>query len=307
VYETLREQFPARNRSWRLEIPLAPDRPVMARYYKPAETAHRTFAPLMVAVDPYTLKLLNTRFWGDYLGTWIYDLHYTLLMDRTGKVLMFLTGLVFMITIAIGLGLWWPSAGRWRKASRVLPRTPSRKRIYDLHTTGGIYSAVLLLALAVSGSVLSKPEWIKPVISHLSSTREAPLLSSTPAGQARITVDRALEIASGTYPEAQPRWIETPDGDDGVFLIRLRSPAEPGNRFPKTQVWVDPYSGRVLHHWSGLERSGGQAFLDWMHPIHSGEAFGLTGRLIIFASGLVPMLLWITGWMRWRHKTRPQR
>lgn len=63
-------------------LSLAPDRPVMARYYKPAETAQRSFAPLMVAVDPYSPKLLNARFWGDYLCTWIYDLQSPMQLTR---------------------------------------------------------------------------------------------------------------------------------------------------------------------------------------------------------------------------------
>lgn len=304
VYDALNARYPERSGPWRLELPLAPDRPVMARYYKPAETAHLAFAPLMVAIDPYTLNEVNARFWGEYAATWIYDLHYTLLMDRAGKVLMFLVGMVFLITMTIGLGLWWPGASKWRRATRMLPRTPSRKRIYDIHTITGVYGLVLLLALCVTGVVLSKAEWIKPVLDTLSPTREAPVLVSSPTGRESIGVDQALAIARQTYPDATPRWIETPDGEHGVFLVRLRSPGEPGNRFPKTQVWIDQYTGRVLHHWSGLRRSAGQAFLDWMHPIHSGEAFGLMGRLMIFLSGFVPLLLWITGFMRWRHKAR---
>jgi uncharacterized iron-regulated membrane protein len=42
--------------------------------------------------------------------------------------------------------------------------------------------------------------------------------------------------------------------------------------------------------------------LNWLHPLHNGEAFGLTGRILVFLSGLLPLVLFITGFLRWRHK-----
>lgn len=304
IFEVLTKEFPERQKSWRFELPVTPDKPVMARYYKPTEKEHLLFAPLVVAVDPFSLKVINARFWGDYLVTWMYDLHYTLLMDRAGRVLMALFGIVFLATIMIGVYLWWPKSAKWRQALKLVPRSASKKRIYDIHTITGFYSFILLMALIVTGVVLSKPDWINPIVDNFSSTLETPILESKPQGSERVTVDQAVEIAQQKYPQAKPRWIETPNGERGVFLVRLRMPSEPGNRFPKTQVWIDQYSGEVLYCWNGLQRSAGQTFLDWMHPIHSGEAFGLMGRLIIFVSGFLPLILWVTGIIRWRHKVR---
>jgi uncharacterized iron-regulated membrane protein len=303
VYEVLRKEFPDRQKSWRFELPVSPDKPVMARYYKPIEKEHLLFAPLVVAVDPFSLKVINARFWGEYFVTWIYDLHYTLLMDASGRLLMAVLGVLFLATIIIGLYLWWPKSAKWKQALKLVPRSAAKKKIYDIHTITGFYSFSLLLALIVTGVVLSKPDWIKQLLDNVSSVREAPIMEST-LGSKSITLDKALDIAQQRYPESTPRWIETPDGKKGVFLVRLRVPSEPGNRFPKTQVWIDQYSGEILYSWSGLQRSAGQTFLDWMHPIHSGEAFGLLGRVIIFISGFLPLILWITGIIRWRHKSK---
>ena len=49
--------------------------------------------------------------------------------------------------------------------------------------------------------------------------------------------------------------------------------------------------------------SAGDRFLDWMHPLHNGEAFGMPGRLFAAVGSLLPLLLFVTGWLRWRHKT----
>ena len=88
VFRALRAAHPERDRAWRLELPMTDGDPVTARYYRAIEKAHVAFAPLIVRIDPRTLEVGPARFWGDFAMTWIYDLHYTLLLDRTGRTIM---------------------------------------------------------------------------------------------------------------------------------------------------------------------------------------------------------------------------
>ncbi|NOS87863.1 MAG: PepSY domain-containing protein [Methylococcaceae bacterium] len=44
-----------------------------------------------------------------------------------------------------------------------------------------------------------------------------------------------------------------------------------------------------------------------MHPLHNGEIAGLFGRWVVFIGGLVPAILYVTGFMRWRQKCRAKR
>lgn len=308
VLEALQKNFPERHRAWRLELPAAPDRPVMARYYKPAEKSHLAFAPLMVAVNPYTLEIINSRFWGDYATTWIYDLHYTLLLDKTGHTLMALVGIFMLLSLCTGIYLWWPRSGRWKKALAPKLRHGRARWVYDLHTLGGAYALVVLLAVSITGSVLAKPDWFHPWVAKTSPVFEAPETWSEPEqGLGRISMDQALQIAREKFPQGEPRWLESPDGEEGVFMVRLRQPGEPGNRFPKTTVWIEQYTGEVLAVRNPQANSAGDVFLDWQHPLHSGEAFGLAGRILVLLSGLVLPMLLVTGLVRWAQKKRAVR
>lgn len=58
---------------------------------------------------------------------------------------------------------------------------------------------------------------------------------------------------------------------------------------------------------SSRSNSSGDTLMDWLHPLHKGKAFGLPARIIAFACGLLPLLALITGFIRWRHKVKPQR
>ena len=88
VFDTLQKAFPERMGPWRIEIPRAPEQPIFARYLRPEERDPSEFAPLVVAIDPEELSVINARFWGDYFVTWIYDLHYSFLIGGFGKLIV---------------------------------------------------------------------------------------------------------------------------------------------------------------------------------------------------------------------------
>jgi hypothetical protein len=116
MVDALHAAYPAHHGAWRLEMPLSAGQPINARYYQPPETAGRGFAPLMLTLDPATLKVTSARYWGDYAMTWIYDLHYSLLLERPGRITVGVLGIVCLLSLFSGLYLWWPGRGPWLKA-----------------------------------------------------------------------------------------------------------------------------------------------------------------------------------------------
>lgn len=306
VHRQLRLAFPERDGPWRIEMPLAPDRPLMARYYKPAERAGRSFAPLMVTLDPETLAVTSSRFWGDSLMTWIYDLHYSLLLDRTGVTLIGIAGLIVTVSLLSGLYLWWPSRARLRAALRPVLRAGAVRRTYDLHALGGIYGLFVLLVLTLTGAALALPETARSVVAPFSVLTPALSLPAPPGRTERepLSLDAAVTIARAHFPDAEVRWIETTEAGNTPISVRLHRAFEPGRRFPRTQVWLDAADGRLLAVRDPAGNSGGDSVLDWLHPLHNGEALGLPGRIVVCISGFIPLLLFVTGIIRWRQKLR---
>lgn len=306
VHRQLRLAFPERDGPWRIEMPLAPDRPLLARYYKPAERAARSFAPLMVTLDPETLAVTSSRFWGDSLMTWIYDLHYSVLLDRTGVTLIGIAGLIVTVSLLTGVYLWWPSRARLRAALRPVLRAGVVRCTYDLHALGGIYSLLVLLVLTLTGAALALPETARTVVAPFSAVSHPPRLPERRTRPARepLSLDAAVAIARAHFPGAEVRWIETTGAGNTPISVRLHQAFEPGRRFPRTQVWLDAADGRVLALRDPASNSGGDSVLDWLHPLHNGEALGLPGRIVVCIGGLVPLLLFVTGIIRWRQKRR---
>ena len=294
--------FPERADAWRIDFPAEPDAPITARYYKPLERADRDFAPLLVTLDPKTTEVVRQRFWGEDWLTWTYDLHYTLLADKPGRWAVGALGLALLLSLGSGLVLAWPTRRRWRQALRLLPRPGTARATYDLHVTVGSYGALLLLVVSCTGTVLAWPEWMKPAIARVSRLHEMPTVRSVPTGAPRMTLDVIVAAAQRRFPGATLAWVETPSGAVGVYRVNLHQVGEPGRRFPRTNVWLDQYSGAVLATRDALQDAGGDVFLNWMHPLHNGEALGLTGRLLVLVGGLLPTVLLGTGILRWRQK-----
>lgn len=306
VVQALEAAHPQRRAGWRLELPAPGQALVTARYLRPQETADRAFAPLLVSVDANTGRVVASRFWGDTAMTWLYDLHYTLLLDKIGRQAVALAGLALVLSGASGLWLWWPAGGHWRQALRFKRNALPQRRVYDLHKWGGLLVIVFLLVLGITGSVLAWPALYEPAVAKLGTSPAVTMpRSSSPPGP-RMSADEILARVQALWPQARPRWLDVPGRDDpeSTFRARIRLPGEPGDRFPATLAWLDARSGVLLTARTPADFGGADVFHQWLHPLHSGEAFGLAGRIAVCASGVLPLLLAVTGWLRWRHKRR---
>ena len=71
-------------------------------------------------------------------------------------------------------------------------------------------------------------------------------------------------------------------------------------------VSIDQYSGVI---WEvrdpATRRSARETFADWQWPLHSGQAFGWAGRVLVFLSGLAYPVIYVTGFRMWWRKRRP--
>lgn len=304
LFNQLHIQFPQRKGTWRIELPRGSDQPVFARYLKPEEKDPNLFSPLVVALDPITGNVINARFWGDYVVTWIYNLHYSLLAGKTGTLLVSVIGISFLITVFIGFYLWIPRGkNRFIKAIPKI-RSGTKRAIYDLHSYSGAYGSFLLLLLILTGIGLATPQWLNPLVNQFSSRWEKQKMESAIPFNSitRIDSDKAISISLKRFPNSHVRWIEAPSTIEGTYVLRVKQSGEPSDRFPNSYIWIDQFNGQVLGVRDALKVSAGDVFFDWLHPLHNGEALGLLGRWIVFFTGLIPTFLLITGLIRWRHK-----
>lgn len=298
VYQTLRKAEPNRAGPWRIEVPQAGG-VISARYYKPIETQDRAFAPLIVWVDPTRMEVVRTAVWGRFFVTFVYDLHYHLLIDGPGKVVVASVGLIGICLILAGLWLWWPRKGRLKASLQINQPYHWIRTSFEWHRLMGVIGTAFLLLFCVTGSLLAAPEWFRPGLNALAPTFKAPDLTPYAHVPTRITVDDAMRTAAKVFPTARIRWIETPGVGAGTYRIIMAQRFEPSQRFPRTTVWLRADTGEVIATRNPAHDSASDIILNWLHPLHTGEAFGLFGRLVVMFAGLFPILLFATGLTRY--------
>ena len=309
ILDALQQAHPARTDPWRIEQPMHDDLPIMARYYTPVESVGKNFAPLMLTVDPVTLEVTSSRLWGDYAMTWIYDLHYSLLLEKPGKIAIGIIGLISLISFISGIWLWWPGWAGLKHALKPQLRSGKARLNYDLHVLSGSYGLVFLLILSLTGAALALPDETAMLVKPFSDLSSSPKIALNHSENAsRITADQAVEIARQQFPQAELRWVETPGlNNQKAWRIALYQEGEPSRRFPRTQVWIDPLTGEILALRDTKQDSGGDVLMHWLHPLHNGEVFGMTGRILVFIAGFLPLILFVTGLIRWLQKRRARR
>lgn len=263
----------------------------------------------MLTVDPVTLEVTSSRLWGDYAMTWIYDLHYSLLLEKPGKIAIGIIGLISLISFISGIWLWWPGWAGLKHALKPQLRSGKARLNYDLHVLSGSYGLVFLLILSLTGAALALPDETAMLVKPFSDLTSSPKIALNHSENApRITADQAVEIARQQFPEAELRWVETPGlNNQKAWRIAMYQEGEPSRRFPRTQVWIDPINGEVLAKRDTKQDTGGDVLMHWLHPLHNGEVFGITGRILVFIAGFLPLILFVTGLVRWLQKRRARR
>jgi len=305
VLDGLVQAHPDRINGWRIELPPEGRGVVTARYLRPVESAGAFFAPLVVSVHPATGEVLASRLWGDFLATWLYDLHYSLLTGASGRTVVGVAGLLLAAVTVLGVLLWWPRRGHWRTALAVKWNAAApQRRHYDLHKWLGLGSGFVVLMLALTGSALALPDWVEPLF-RSSGASSMPLVSAPrDADRAMLSLDDVLVAAHQQYPEAVPRWVDTPASGSAVFRLRMWLPGDPSRRFPHSYLWLHGQTGELLAVRDFRLQPPGETALAWLHPLHNGEALGLAGRIVVLLAGLVPVGLFWTGLLRWRDRRR---
>ena len=266
-----------------------------------------------VMLNPGTLQIAGERNWGDIgmsrrlLMPTLFHLHRYLLAGEIGKTAIGISGLMLLITSSAGVLLWWPK--RQRKALRqafTISHGGSWPRFFhSSHRVAGFFAAPVLVMLGFSGWYFNLPKWVTPIVSSVATvSASAKLINQMPVSGAPLSPAQAMQAAQALYPNARISRIALPSGPSMPYEIRLRQPGEIRQGDGATRITIDAYTGNILQVRDALRAPGGDKFLNWLFPLHSGEAFGNAGRIFISVFGFLPLLFLLTGLAVWTKRKK---
>lgn len=297
---TVRKTYPDKDGPWRFEV-TGKTGAIPARYYDPAERPGYAFRPMMVWLAPDGGQVLRRDYWGEYAMTFIYDLHYRLLLGETGGAVLGWLGFVMLALLLSGLWAWWPR-GSLAKAFRLKLHGHPQRRLRDWHKFTGLSGLIFLIILTMTGIMLELPDQSDAALGSIGLAVDAmPHVHATvpPSGQS-VSAAAVIRAGRAALPGARIAWIETPPEKGGNFRLRMQVAGDPSRRFPHSYVWVDSANGQMVAVHDATKARSGSVINNWIHPLHEGSAGGLAGRLLVALSGLLPSILLVTGLLRWR-------
>lgn len=282
---------------------------VMAVYMEqPSKAWQRIF------VDPYRARVTGVRSYGPdewvpkYLMDAIFALHYQLFVGMTGVTLAAIAAWLLILSLVTGVIVWLPVNGQWRQAFVIRRPFALFRLLFDLHKTVSLYLCLAIGAVLLSGAYMNWAEPITWITQVLSPATRGPAQSAPSAvedGAHPISPQRAVELAAAIYPEGRLTSIAMPEDATGVYQVGRQGVPGLSAFWSERIVSVDQYSGAIVDvRAPDTRRSAGETFLDWQWPLHSGQAFGIPGRLLVCASGLACPVIYATGFLMWWRKRR---
>lgn len=293
-----------------LDIPERPDENYIFNFDFLGRPNSEHAIMLRVAVNPYTAEAVGRRivynenpFKNSFIG-FIFKLHYEFVSGPTGMFVIGIIALFLIVSVVTGLVLWWPTDGKWRRVLTIKRNASTVRFNHDLHQVAGIYTAIIVLMLLVTGIYFNLPDQFRWVVERFSPIQ--PVVEQVHLrnrGATPITLDEALARARQQYPTGRLETLALRPRAQGVFDACFKGVPELKSHVIDTRcLSIDHSNGAVLQVVDPENGSGGDLFLQWQWPLHSGTAFGWTGRIIVMLAGLCCPVIFVTGVIRWLHK-----
>ena len=259
-----------------------------------------------VFVNPYTAAITGEFDPRDNFFHTVEELHRGLVAGKTGKLVMGINSLLFVVILLTGLVLWWPSMRKTLKARlRLKWDSGWKRRNHDLHIVLGFYTSAFLLFTALTGVGMSFDWTNKLLASATGSTLQRPEPpASTATGQAvAFSPDALLAQARQQVPQAAYYSLQLPQDPTGSIRVAVLPPGALIEN-ATDEVYIDQYSGQIIGRQTYAQRSLAQRVRGLYKPIHTGAIFGWPTKVLALVITLLGASFPITGTILWLNRRR---
>jgi uncharacterized iron-regulated membrane protein len=303
--EAARAAGPADSRLGRVDLSVRDGQPVAVQLQPPG----RGVQAIRVYVDPVSLEVLGKdevvpR--GQALG-YLINIHSFLLMrSYIGVKVVGALGVALIVMGISGLVLWWPKKGQLRRAFFIRRGARGLSLYLDLHHAAGIWTIAVLLLMSISGVYLCFPQ---TVTGALGTVLPSALGSGEPVAGFVPTpgpLDADMAVASGVraVPDARAVAVLMPEQSGRPILVFLETTRLGGATQPPILVTLDQATGDVGYVDDPREHGMLETVVNLQNALHYGVAFGPVWWIVVFVSGLLPLLFAITGLNIWWARRR---
>jgi len=152
-----------------------------------------------------------------------------------------------------------------------------RQLALTLHRYIGVIVGLLLMVMGLTGSLLVFDNEIDSFLS--------PELLQVKPQEERVSIESMLKTVQKTYPKLKLKQIMMPQEPEEVYTMMSGD---------STSVYVNPYTGSIVG-----SRQWRQSYKGFLYDLHVSLLTGDIGVIVVATSGLLLVLLSVTGVILW--------
>ncbi|TXE07923.1 PepSY domain-containing protein [Gelidibacter salicanalis] len=234
-------------------------------------------------------KSVSISFFEDLL-----NIHRTLGIPEVGKYIVGGSALLFFIfLLTSGMFMWWKKYKKNIKKGIKIKWKRNKKRFnYDLHKTFGFFFFMPLLLMAFSGGYFTYNTYYKEGFKLMDGLAENTKSEKKMKTGNILDLQYLLENPDKNYAL---RAIYVPQDANGTYQFRYIKDRFIVPGFRRTKELKVDHNGKVINATSFDSDPHSEQIAAQMYPVHTGEVAGLLGRILVFISGFVPVILFVTG------------
>ncbi len=288
-------------------------------------------------VDPYTGRVAGPKEHLPFfevmfkLHRWLLDFPHEGEGIWWGKLIVGVSTLMFLFVLITGLVAFWPRTTRGlRKQLTIHLRRGRHRRWFDLHTIGGAYLFVLLLAMAGTGLTWSF-DWYKKGFYKVLGAEPPQRKGGHGGGEKKGGKGHHGSPEHGAKPEATPEVVENAGPDARTYAAWQAAANQLRQKYPTADaVEVGEEGGSVsLGKWGNVRATDrysfdstghhvteaklyadaerGQRIRGWIYSVHTGRWGGWPMRIVQFFAALFGASLPLSGYYLWWKRTRKRK
>lgn len=253
---------------------------------------------LFVFVHPGTGEIIRELNELTTFSRWLLKFHYSFQAGLFGRILVFVVGILFLISLLTGIFLYRKSILKVLFFRERINFKNKRSLNSSLHRIVGVWSLLLNLLLVITGTLLS----YTVVVAALAEAK----MPETP--KVNTPVKNILTEINREYPDFTPTYIRLPGAKEGnITIYGLYDDdafyfSEFYNSFS-----ANYYTGEITSVTKIREADFMTKFNSTLLPLHFGNFGGIWTKLLYCFIGLSGPLLSITGFIIWQKPGKSKR
>lgn len=311
IFEAAKRIIPADARVERITLPRNSTAAASVTYI--SETDDLDTYVYEVFVDPYTSEVKGQRLkihgddqFSQPIIAILMGFHWTLLLGANKAYFIGSIAIFVFLSVLAGYYLWLPTNGNWQMGMRIKWKATKQRIIFDIHRVVGFcIGSILLISLFTGVAMIFKPVTreivglVSPANIEIDFGKSNNFDNNLP-----IDLSKVVDIADKVFPEGRLHWVLLPTSPTGVYVVGKQSDNEPNVTKTYRNVGIDQYTGEITQIQDRNKFNFGSKFMEWLFPLHTGEFIGAYSRPLFVAVGLSPLILFLTGLLRWLSKRR---